>query len=206
MVARVLPSRARANRAESGRMAFGETFESVLAAAQSGAEWAFARLYDELNPRLERYFSARAPRSAEDLAADVWMGVARGLPKFQGDETGFRSWVFTIAHRRLADHWEETRRQGAESARDPAGLEDYQAPDDPQDEVLEVIGARAAVQRISSLLTPDQAEVVLLRLLGGLDVEQVAAITGKRPGTIRVLQHRAVKKLAQELTLEEVTG
>jgi DNA-directed RNA polymerase specialized sigma24 family protein len=48
--------------------------------------------------------------------------------------------------------------------------------------------------------------VVLLRLLGGLDVEQVAAITGKRPGTIRVLQHRAVKKLAQELTLEEVTG
>ena len=213
-MASLLPTGDRGDRSESDRMALGETtFGEVLVAAQAGAEWAFGRLYDEWNPRLERYFSSRAPRLAEDLAADVWMGVARALVNFRGDETQFRSWIFTIAHRRMADHWEESRRSpapadpysGADPS-DPADSDRYVAPDDPQGEVLESISARAAAQRIARLLSPDQAEVVLLRLLGGLDVDQVAEITGKRPGAVRVLQHRALKKLAEELTLEDLTG
>lgn len=183
-----------------------ESFDSILGAAQAGAEWAFGLLYDDYNPRMLRYFIARAPRVAEDLTADTWMGVAAGIGSFEGDEQQFRSWLFTIAHRRLVDHW----RQGPpdESQRGPreedgaAGAATASA----EEVVLGSASAQAAVRRIALILSPDQTEVVLLRVLGGLDVDEVARILGKRPGTIRVLQHRALKKLAEEISLEDVTG
>jgi RNA polymerase sigma factor (sigma-70 family) len=187
---------------ENDRVATGETFESVLAAAQTGADWAFEVLYDDYNPRLLRYFAARAPRAAEDLASETWMGVASGLRSFEGGEQHFRSWLFTIAHRRLVDHW----RQRVD---EPSDLGSFQrveaAAEGPEEIVLGAAGAQAAARRIASVLSADQAEVILLRVLGGLDVEEVAQILGKRAGTIRVLQHRALRKLADEISLEDVT-
>lgn len=179
-------------------------FGSLLAAAQAGAEWAFGSLYDEYNPRLLRYFAARAPRASDDLAADTWLGVATGLVNFEGDEQRFRSWVFTIAHRRLVDHWRDRSGEGVgpdHLLEDAAGLSE-----DPEELVIGASSAQAAARKIASLLNQEQAEVVLLRVVGGLDVEQVAEILGKRPGTIRVLQHRALKKLVKEISLEDVTG
>jgi RNA polymerase sigma-70 factor, ECF subfamily len=185
-------------------MSIGLEFESVLLAAQAGAQWAFARLYTEFNPRLLRYFSARIPGQAEDLAADTWMGIARGLGRFEGDEKGFRSWVFTIAHRRMADYWQE--RKKSQEPVDPGGMTEYPAPDDPEAAALGMVSAQAAARRIASVLSGDQAEVVLLRLLGDLDVEQVAQVLGKRPGTVRVIQHRALRRLVEEISLQDVTG
>lgn len=185
-------------------MAIGESFESVLVAAQAGAEWAFGALYDELNPRLVRYFSSRAPREAEDLAAETWLGAAPKLIGFRGDETQFRSWIFTIAHRRLMDHWRRLHALGTEPS-DPDSMLDVAAPDNPEDAVIDSSSAQAAVRRLTSVLSADQAEVVLLRLLADLDVDEVAEIVGKKPGTVRVLQHRALRKLAEEFSLEGVT-
>lgn len=177
-----------------------ESFGSILGAAQAGGEWAFGSLYDDYNPRMLRYFAARAPRAAEDLAADTWMSVATGIGSFEGDEQQFRSWLFTIAHRRLVDHWRQ-RSSNESQQRPPRAV-----ADSAEDLVVGTASAQAAVRRIALILSPDQTEVVLLRVLGGLDVEEVARILGKRPGTIRVLQHRALKKLAEEISLEDVTG
>lgn len=183
----------------------GEVFDSVLAAAQTGAEWAFAALYEEFNPRLVRYFVARAPAEADDLAAETWLGAASRLTLFRGTESEFRSWLFTIAHRRLSDHWAQMKRCRAEPA-ESSWMEDHPAVDDPERSAVDALSAQAAARRIAAALNPDQAEVVLLRLLGGLDVDQVATVMGKRPGTVRVLQHRALRRLAKEFSLEDVTG
>src|SRR5512132_3442835 len=78
-------------------------FASVLAAAKTGAEWALSVLYREFQPALLRYLSAQAPADGEDLASEVWLDAAAGLTRFEGDEHGFRAWLFTIAHRRLVD-------------------------------------------------------------------------------------------------------
>lgn len=184
-------------------MASGE-FESVLAAAQAGAEWAFGVLYEDYNPRLLRYFAARAPRATDDLAADTWLSVATGLVTFEGSEDRFRSWLFTIAHRRLVDHWRDRSGEpaGSDQPLDDAAL----VGEDPEDLVVSASSAQAAARKIASLLNREQAEVVLLCVVGGLNVEQVAEILGKRPGTIRVLQHRALRKLVKEISLEDVTG
>jgi RNA polymerase sigma-70 factor (ECF subfamily) len=73
-----------------------------------------------------------------------------------------------------------------------------QAADDPADQVVQGLSTRAALAVIAQL-PHDQAEVVLLRVVAGLGVEQVAAILGKRPGAVRVLAHRGLRRLAERL-------
>ena len=175
----------------------GPSFPAVLAAAQGGDEQAFGVLWRELQPAVLRYLRVAAPAAAEDLAADTWVSVIRGLGRFRGDEQNFRTWVFTVARHRAMD-W---RRQ---AVRRPTGsvpievLADRPAPDDPAAAVLEAQSTRAALALLAEL-PADQAEVVALRVLGGLGVAEVARITGKRPGAVRVLAHRGLRRLARRL-------
>lgn len=182
----------------------GERFCDVLDAARAGEEWAFARLYRDLNAPLLRYFGAQAPSEAEDLASETWFAAARGLGSFEGDERAFRAWLFTIAHRRLVQHWRDSRRRPMQAVSAEV-LDTAPGAADTEEEVLAATDALAAARRLSAELTPDQAQVVLLRVLGGLSVEEVAVALGKRPGTVRVLQHRALRRLAGKFSLEPVT-
>ena len=181
----------------------GGDFEGVLAAAQEGADWAVAVLYRSMHSRLARYLYAREPRVAEDLEGEVWLAVATGLGRFVGGEEAFRAWVFSIARRRLADF----RRTAVRRATDPVPAEqlDRASPHDTERIALDRLSARDAAAFVNATLPHDQAEVILLRVLGGLDVDQVAALLGKRPGTIRVTQHRALRRLNAALETRSVT-
>jgi RNA polymerase sigma-70 factor, ECF subfamily len=187
-------------------MPIGEQFEGVLAAAQGGAECALAALYREFQPGLLRYFASQTAGDGEDLAADVWLAAASGLSRFEGDEPGFRRWLFTIAHRRLVDlRRREARRR---SLLESLESSERQNRNTCEDEVLAASGTEAALALIAGL-PPDQAEVVLLRVVGGLNAAEVGAILGKKPGAVRVLQHRALERLAERLAEERrktVTG
>jgi len=180
-----------------------DRFDAVLSAAQQGDEQAVVALYRDVHPRLSRYLGAREPRAAEDIEAEVWLAVAQGIPRFSGGEEAFRAWAFSIARRRLADF----RRTAARRATVPVPNEelDRAAGEDPADIVAEDLTSSAAAAFVVANLSADQAEIVLLRVIGGLDVEQVADLLGKRPGTIRVLQHRALRKLHAELVKAGVT-
>src|SRR5579875_3607668 len=72
----------------------------MLAAAQDGDEEAFTQLWLDGNAALLRYLRVIAPEAAEDIAADTWVQVIRGLPRFRGDEAAWRAWLFTTARRR----------------------------------------------------------------------------------------------------------
>jgi RNA polymerase sigma-70 factor (ECF subfamily) len=175
----------------------GPSFEAVLAAATRGDDAAFGILWRDLHPALLRYLHAFAPGAGEDLASETWLRVVRRLDRFSGDERAFRAWVFTIARHRAVDRW----RRRARRRDDPVPLEalaDLPGPDDPAGAAVDAISSRAAVALIATL-PPDQAEVVLLRVVAGLEVAEVAAITGKRPGNVRVLAHRALRRLAERL-------
>jgi RNA polymerase sigma-70 factor (ECF subfamily) len=196
------------------RHSLGDQFLGILTAAQEGGDWAVAILYRWLHPAVVGYLRGRAGDEAEDLAAETWLAVARGLRGFSGDEAAFRSWVFTIAHRRLVDHHRAKSRRlltrsltpgdgPGGTAEDGPAIEPV-SPDDPAGETVAAMASDQAVSRIVSLLPADQAEIVLLRVVAGLPVEEVAQITGRRPGTVRVLQHRALRRLAQQLKNGEV--
>jgi RNA polymerase sigma-70 factor (ECF subfamily) len=173
-----------------------ERLEAVVVAAGQGEGWALAALYRELHPPVLAYLRAQEPRQGEDLASDTWLKVAAGLPSFRGDAKAFRSWVFTIARCRMIDHRRRVRRRGAVIDLDT--LAKIPSEDDPEQETLDAVAAEAALRTVSDL-PGDQADVVLLRVVSGLGTDEVATIMGKPTGTIRVLQHRALRRLAKIL-------
>jgi RNA polymerase sigma-70 factor, ECF subfamily len=188
------------------------TFGQTLAAARSGDEAAFADLFRGAQPRLVRYLRVLDPSVAEDAAADAWLEVATHLGDFQGDEAGFRSWLLTIGRRKLVDRVRyDARRPVHLVAADDVGLLDALQPAtvrglaDPAVVAEEDEATDRAVALVRTL-PPDQAEVVMLRVVGGLDNAQVAAILGKSPGAVRVLSHRGLRRLARTLRARSAVG
>ena len=170
----------------------------VVEAAGRGEHWALTQLFRAYQPPLLRYLRAQEPGAADDLASEAWIGAARGLAQFEGDEEAFRGWLFTIARRRLIDHRRRTVRQRTDvvsSDRLDAAVE-WGHGGDPAGAVLERLGAQGAIDELVAELTPEQAEAVLLRVVGGLSVAEVARIMQRPPGTVRVLCHRALRRLA----------
>jgi RNA polymerase sigma factor (sigma-70 family) len=176
-------------------------FDEVLAAARAGAEWAWERIYGDLAPSVAGYLRAHGASEPEDVAGEVFLQVVRGLDGFEGGEAAFRAWVFTIAHRRCVD---DVRR----GARRPVRLVD--------DEVLERAAGwggdvhedaaahldETAVREAILGLPGDQRSVLLLRILGDLTIEEVARAVGKRPGAVKALQRRALRRMERAYPFE----
>jgi len=174
-----------------------EEFQQVVAAAAQGDEDAFAALWRAHQPALLRYLRVLAPSAAEDLASEAWLVVARQLGRFRGDEGGFRGWLVEIARRQAMD-WRRRHTRRPVVPLPPELLPDQAAADDPAAAALEALSTQAALALIAAL-PPDQAEVVTLRVVVGLDTGQVAALLGKRRGAVRVLAHRGLRRLARLL-------
>ena len=188
------------------RRVIGEEFASVLACAQHGDEAAFARLWLDVNPALVRYLRVVSGEVDEDVAAEAWVTVVRGLTRFRGDEMAWRGWVFTTARRRAVDEGRRRARQRAVHSSESAGLSDaigQTAPSAAQ-EALECLDTEAALALVARL-APLQAEVIALRVIAGLDVESVARLVSRRPGAVRVAAHRGLRRLAQIMAKEGVT-
>jgi len=182
---------------------FGEEFPAVLGAAQHGSEAAFTRLWLDANPALVRYLRVIAPESAEDVAADTWVQVVRGLCRFRGDEAAWRAWLFTTARRRMIDASRRRSRRREEPLHDvPAEALPLTA--DAADEAMERLGTQSAIALLSRLPRL-QAEVILLRVLAGLDTNAVARLLGRSPGSVRVAGHRGLHRLAEILSRAGVT-
>ncbi|MBO0820968.1 MAG: sigma-70 family RNA polymerase sigma factor [Nocardiopsaceae bacterium] len=181
----------------------GEEFADVLAAAQDGSESAFAILWRDANPALLRYLRVVAPGYAEDIAAETWVQVIRGLPRFAGDESAWRAWLFTTARRRMLDQVRTRKRHPTEPLDELHAADVPRTPDAAQ-AAMDNLATESALA-VLSRLPGQQAEVIMLRVVAGLDTDMVAAILGKSPGAIRVLAHRGLKKLQSLLSGAGVT-
>jgi RNA polymerase sigma-70 factor (ECF subfamily) len=182
----------------------GDDFARVLADAQGGDDDQFAVLWRDANPALLRYLRVLAPENAEDIAAETWVHVVRSLPRFVGDEAAWRAWLFTTARRRLIDQARLRKRHPAEPLEDVGAAEMPRAPDAAQIAMdnLATESAMALVSRLPTL----QADVIMLRVVAGLDTDAVAEILGKSPGNVRVTAHRGLKKLEELLGRAGITS
>lgn len=179
----------------------GEHFEETLAAARAGAEWAWTTIYRDLAPSVLGYVRTSGAADPEDLTGEVFLQVVRDLHTFGGSERGFRAWVFTIAHHRLLGDRRSRARRPVEVH------EAVDAPDessDAEERILSSVDAARAYRLVAGL-TPDQRDVLLLRTLGEMTVDEVASALGKRPGAIKQLQRRAIAALKRDLDREGVT-
>ena len=173
-------------------------WDSLLTAAQSGAEWSWDRIYGELAPKVRGYLVSRGSVDPDDLLGEVWLQVARNVGSFTGDEAGFRSWVFMIAHHRVVDERRRQSRRPVVRAEDGLG-EDWAGVSESAEEGALVEEETREVLSMLAPLTDEQREVLALRVIGDLTVNQVAKILGKRPGAVKALQRRALRALRKRL-------
>jgi RNA polymerase sigma-70 factor (ECF subfamily) len=143
---------------------------------------------------LLRYLRAIAGADqADDVASQVWVEVLAGAAAFRGDGAAFRRWVFATARRRALDEHRRWWRRSV-TLYPPGDRELERATTDDGGHAEQ----DAAVAQIARL-PKAQAEIVLLRVLGGCSAEEAAELTGRTPGAVRVIQHRALRRLAEEL-------
>ncbi|WP_250447480.1 RNA polymerase sigma factor [Actinotalea sp. C106] len=193
---------ARAPRSTTGSPdAASGTEGDVIARAQAGSAEAFTQIYQDLAGPVAAYVRSKGVPDPADVTSEVFLAVFTGIQRFSGTEAQLRSWVFTIAHRRVIDTW---RRQG----RAP-GLSPYEPEGDTRTAPSAESGAlgnlgEERVHALLATLTDEQREVMTLRILADLTVEQVAEVVGRRTGAVKALQRRALASLRRALEAEGV--
>ena len=159
---------------------------------------AFAQLYEGTYRRVFGYLLGRVGEqaAAEDLLQEVYLAALQAIGRFRGRTEGeFIGWLLKIAHAKVMDRFRSQYRHPEVQTSDvqPTGLADP----------LDAIDQRLRLGEISdalSKLTEDQRNVVLNRLVLGLDLEETSKLMGKNVGSIKALQHRALAQLAKILT------
>jgi RNA polymerase sigma-70 factor (ECF subfamily) len=177
-----------------------QTFESTLGAARAGSEWAWRDLYGEIAPPVLGFLRARGVADPDDLGAEVFVQIVRDLPRFEGDWRGFRAWVFAIARNRLLDERRRHARRPEVPLAEPAEVPQ------PVGDVAEEALAGLEIDRVAAILaelSPDQRDVVLLRVIGDLSIEEVARVVGKRTGAVKQLQRRGLAAARKVLEHEQ---
>lgn len=177
------------------------SFDELLDAARRGEAAALRALWTGLSPPVASFLRTRGVRDVDDVTSEVFLSVFSGLDRFSGDERAMRAWVLTIAHHRWVD---ERRRDGRR-----VPVTDYEPGEDTrrvvsaEDEVAARMGTEW-VRSVLDRLSPDQRDVLVLRLVEDLTIEQVAGILGKRTGAVKALQRRGLDALRRIVEQEGV--
>jgi RNA polymerase sigma-70 factor, ECF subfamily len=178
-------------------------FDQVLADARAGGEWAWRELYRETAAPVDRFLRARGVRDPDDVLGDTFLNVVRSIDRFEGDEIAFRAWIFTIARNTAIDR----ERWAARRPATPTPEDDLAASGpigDAEAEAMEGLSVER-VRHVLDRLTPDQRDVLLLRVLGGLTIDEIATVLGRRSGAVKMLQARGLAAIRREIERGAVT-
>jgi RNA polymerase sigma-70 factor, ECF subfamily len=175
--------------------------ENLVREAVAGDQTAFAQLYEEHFDRIYRYVCLKiGDRSeAEDMTQQVFVCALRSITTFKWQGTPFTAWLFRIAHNQIVDHLRRKTRR-------PATIDIDETLPASKGDPVEMAELSLNVERLSEAirsLTKSQQEVLSLRFAGGLSIEEVAKVMGKKPGAVKALQHAAVVALRKLLVVEE---
>ncbi len=184
-------------------MSHAESFEGTLVAARTGAEWAWTEIYRSLAPRVRGYLRAHGAVEADDLTEEVFLHVVRDLSTFEGNEAQFRTWVFAIAYHRLIDDKRRVARRPVDPVPDIVLEQDAPMGNAETDALVRL--DQADIEHLLSGLSIDQRQVLLLRILGQLTVEETARVLGKNPGAVKALQRRGLASLKKKIFPEAVS-
>lgn len=162
-----------------------ENYDQILAAAKAGSDVAFTSLWQHFQPKMVRYLTMFTKES-EDLSSEVWIKIAASIQSFEGDAAAFKGWIYTIARNAATDLARRNSRIGNTVELNEG---DWTSENSTMVEVMDLI----------KRLPEEYAEVILLRVVAGLEVKDVAEIIGKEPGNVRVLTHRGLRQLSEML-------
>lgn len=171
----------------------------LISRAQQGDRNAFGDLYENNAPAIFRYMYVHLDNSmdAEDLTCEVFLKAWQSLPKYTDRGVPFLAFLFRIARNALVDHYRKNTHLEQKSLED---MDTYKT--EGVTEPIELVGNQLEHQqmlRVLSKLRSDYQSVLTLRFISGLSPEETAQVMKRSVGAIRVLQHRALSVLRQEI-------
>jgi RNA polymerase sigma-70 factor (ECF subfamily) len=161
--------------------------------AGKGDAAAFGALYDRYVEAVYRYvfYRVRNDADAEDLVSDVFMRALRAIPRYE-PRVAFLAWLYRIARNAVIDRSRRSRTQiSFEDALAHPGVDQIVEPD----ATILALSDKEAVRGALAKLTPLQQEVIVLRFVEGFTTQEIATLVGKREGTVRGIQFRALEAL-----------
>jgi RNA polymerase sigma-70 factor (ECF subfamily) len=160
-------------------------------------------VYRDLAPAVLGYLRAERAPDPDDLVGEVFLRAVRAIEGFEGDDRAFRAWIFTLARNLVIDR----RRREARRRTDPVSDETLVTIGPIGDAEADAMRAIAEdrVRGVLDRLTTDQRDVLLLRILCDLSIEQVATVLGKHPGAIKALQSRALATVRKRISTGAVS-
>lgn len=163
--------------------------------AKTGDQGAFTQIYERYAPAIYRYilFRVREIELAEDLQAEVFLRMLEGIDRYEDRGWPVSSWLYRIAHDRTID----TMRR--HSKRHQVPLEDWEGSCDGPEQA---VSARLEHEELCGMLnnlTADQRQVIQLRFLADMSVQEVATRLGRSEGAVKGLQHRGIQSLVRLL-------
>jgi RNA polymerase sigma-70 factor (ECF subfamily) len=177
-----------------------KAIDDAVARAQVGDSRGFSALFDLFAGPLTGYLRSRGVADADGLANDVFLRAFRSIHTFRGDASRFRSWLYVIAQNAAIDDARRRRRRVAEVPL--AERIDVPGGDVEHDAVARL--ARDNVQTLLATLSPDQRDVIVLRIVADLTVEETGAVLGKSYEAVKALQRRGLASLRRALSADQV--
>ncbi len=182
-----------------------EVLSAALKSARNGNENGFTTLWRFHNSRLTRFVQSKLYGStidADEVVSETWLNVARDIRSFNGGPTEFAAWLYTIARNRIIDAVRIRDRQ----VRPTAELEEAFWIPSPSTVEKEFEGSESVKRIVEAIqkLPPAQSEILLLRIVSDLSVEETAKIVKKSSNSVRVLAHRGLTSLKEILGGEQI--
>ena len=170
--------------------------ETIVERAASGDTEAFGRLYDMYADRIYRhiYYRTSNIEDAQDLTQEVFIKAWQALPKYKRSKTPFLGWLFTISHNRVIDYYRT--KKDYSYLKDEAVMEDS---DRSPEKLAEGQFTQQEVRRAILQLPENQQQVILMSFIEGFEYSEIAAALNKSEGNIRVILHRALRKMREIL-------
>ena len=181
--------------------------ENAIRGAKRGEESAIVVLFRCYNPPLLRYLRHQIPADYEDVASETWAAIAKGIKDFSGGPQELRAWIFGIARKKIADQFRIHGKSRLAVQRERIHIDGISRDlsDPTATPAVANLSAEEAIETLLSSLPPHHAEVILLRVVADLSVEDVANLMGKSQEAIRVIQHRAINTLVKKFHRNVVT-
>jgi RNA polymerase sigma-70 factor, ECF subfamily len=175
--------------------------DALIRRAQALDPGALAELYDKHFDGIYRYLFTRIRHQAdaEDLTEQVFLKMVDSIQRYRPRGVAFSSWLYRIAHNLLVDRYRRAGREAVEltdQVRDTRPFADPAVLVQNSDERRQLL---AAVQR----LTPEQQQVIAMRFIDNMEVDEIARLMGRRNGAIHSMQHRALASLYRFLVEPE---
>ncbi len=177
------------------------TDEALMLAYRAGDAAAFEVLYGRWRGRLYRYLAHQSRGAADELFQDVWLRVVGARQNYEVTAK-FSTWLFRIAHNRLIDYYRSQGRDIVELYADPEDDQAESLPAPEQEMPAAMLERRQTAQRILDALAElpqPQREAFLLAEESGLNLAEIARITGVGQETAKSRLRYAVSRLRQAL-------